>query len=190
MKKGFIITMLLAAIVLTGCGSKGEIKTEEAKTEYFDFTATEIVSSLEEEFLIDFTPITVVDSYKETEKILSYTSETDIFNRDEYNIKANIHYQFTCDDITNKVSSISFFIDKNSIKAAERFFLHLFSIASCIDPNTNTDDVGNAIEKGFDENDCALYRGENFELYAYQNDKYLDVLFKAIENTEGVNNNE
>ena len=189
MKKGFIITMLLAAIVLTGCGLKGEIKTEEAKTEYFDFTATEIVNSLEE-WLIDFTPFNVVEADEKTEKIVSYTSKTDVFNKDEYDIKANIHYQFTCDDITNKVSSISFFIDKNSAKAAERYLYHIFSIASCIDPNTNTDDISNAIEKGFNENDYAIYRGENFELYALQNDEFLDVLFKPIENTEGVNNNE
>ena len=190
MKKGFIITLLLTAIVLTGCSSKGEIKTEEAKTEYFDFSPTEIVSRLEEEFLIDFTPFNVVDSYKETETIVSYTSKTDIFNRDEYDINANIHYQFTCDDITNKVSSISFLIDKNSAKALERYFLHMLSIATCIDTNTNIDDISNAIEKGFNENDYAIYRGENFELYATQNDKFLDVLFNPIENTEGVNNNE
>lgn len=189
MKKGFIITLLLTAIVLTGCSSKGEIKTEEAKTEYFDFSPTEIVNSLEE-LEIDFIPMGVIDSEEKTEKIATYSSVTDVFNHNKDDIDAIIHYIITYDDTTNKVSKISFFFNRHSTLARWRYLLHLKSIAEYINPNTNWDDISNAIEKGFNENDYAIYRGENFELYATLSDAYLNASFQPTETTKGVNNNE
>lgn len=176
MKKRLIATLLFLAVVLTGCSTKGEDKTEDAKTNCFDFTATEIVNSLEE-WLIEFTPIAVVDNEENSEKIVTYTSQNDVFTTDteaEYDL---MHYHFTCDDITNKVSRISFYIDRDSSVATKRYLYHIYSIASCIDPSTNTDDITNTIESGFKEYDFAIYEGESFELNASRSDNYFNVSF-------------
>ena len=184
MKKGFIITMLASAILLTGCSTKGEI----VEKEYFDFTPTEIVSELED-CLIDFTPMAVVDNKEKAEKIATCSSITDVFNTNKDDIDAMIHYQFNYDDETHKVSYISFFLDRNSAKAAERYLYHLDTIATIIDPNVNTDDIFDAIEKGFNEFDFAIYEGENFELYATRSGEYFNVSFRPIETTKGANDN-
>jgi hypothetical protein len=180
MKKRFIATILIAAVSLTGCATKGEDKTEEVKTECFNFTSTEIVSNLEE-LLIEFTPITVVDNEEKREKIATYASQDDVFTTDNETEYGMIHYQFTYDDLTDKVSTISFHIDRNSPAAARRYLYHIYSIASCIDPNANDDDISNAIESGFKEYDFAIYEGENFKLNAFRSDNYFDASFRPIE---------
>lgn len=186
MKKGFIITMLLAAIVLTGCSSNEGGKIEEAETKYFDFTPREIINELEE-CLIDFTPMGVVDNEEKAEQIATYSSITDVFNFDKDDIDAMIHYMFTCDDTTHKVSHISFFMDRNSTKAAERYLYHIFSIAQSIDPNANTDEISTAIENGFNDYDFAIYEGKNFKLHASRSGEYFNASFTPIENTKGDN---
>lgn len=185
MKKSFIIMLLVSAIVFTGCGAKNEEAKEETKTEYFDFTATEIVNKVSTDWLIDFTPITVVDNEEKIEKIATFNSITDVFNTDKDDIDAMIHYQFHYDDTTHKVSYISFFMDRNSTKAAERYLYHIDAIALSIDPNANTDNIFDAIEKGFNDYDFAIYKGENFELYASRSDEYFNVSFTPIANTKG-----
>lgn len=171
MKKSFIITMLVVALVLTGCSTKGEVATE-----CFDFTPVEIVDGLED-CLIDFIAFEVVDNEEKAEKIATYGSITDVFNADKDNIDAMIHYQFNYDDTTHKVSHISFFMDRNSIDAGKRYLYHIYSIASYIDPNTNTDDISTEITNGFDKLDFAIYEGENFVLNAGRNDEYFNVSF-------------
>lgn len=171
MKKGLIIIMLLVAVVFTGCSTKGEFAKE-----YFDFTPVEIVDGLED-CLIDFTPMGVVDNEEKAEKIATYGSIADVFNADKDNIDAMIHYQFNYDDTTHKVSHISFFLDRNSNAAAERYLYHIYSIANFIDPNTNTDDITAAITNGFDELDFAIYEGENFVLNAGRSDEYFNAFF-------------
>ena len=184
MKKGFIIILLLAAVVLTGCGTNEGAKIEEAEIKYFDFTPAEIVGDLEN-WLIDFTPMGVVDNEEKAETIATYSSITDVFNTNKDDVGAMIHYMFNCDEVTDKVSRIYFFMDKNSTKATERYLYHIDSIALSIDPNANTDDIFDAIEKGFNEFDFAIYEGESFELHASQHDKYYNVSFTPIENAKG-----
>lgn len=185
MKKGFIFTMLLVALVLTGCSSKGEVKTEETETKYFDFTPADITDELKTNSLIDFTPMGVVENKEKAEKIATFSSITDVFNTDKNDIDAMIHYQFNYDDTVYKVSHISFFMDRNSTKAAERYLYHIFSIAQSIDPNANTDEISTAIENGFNDYDFAIYEGENFELNASRSDDFFNVSFTPIENTKG-----
>lgn len=182
MKKGLIITLLLS-VILMGCSTKGDIKTKEEEKQYFDFSHTEIVSKLEE-YLIDFTDSGIVDGKEETEKIATYTSITDVFNADKNNIDAMMHYLFTYDDLTENVTRIHFFIDRNSTKSAERYLYHLDAMAESIEPNVNTDDIFTAIEKGFNNYDSAIYEGENFELYASRNEEYFSASFTPIKKGE------
>ena len=179
MKKGFFITLLASIVLLTGCGTKEEI----VEKEYFDFTPTEIVSELED-CLIDFTPMGVVDNEEKAEKIATYSSQTDVFNTNKDDIDAMIHYQFNYDDTTHKVSHISFFMDRNSTKAAERYLYHIYSIASCIDPTADTDEISAAITKGFNELDFAIYKGKCFELGVGRNDEFFTVSFTPIKNSK------
>lgn len=176
MKKRFIATILTAAVALAGCSTKGEDKTE-----CFDFTSTEIVSSLRD-CVIDFTPIAVVDNEENAEKFVTYTSQNDVFTTETDAEYAMIHYQITCDDITDKVSRISFDIDRNSPEAASRYLYHLLSIASCIDPNADDDDITSAIKSGFKEYDFAIYEGESFVLNASRSDNYFNAFFTPVVN--------
>lgn len=179
MKKSLIITILLATVILTGCNTKGEIEKKEDEKQYFDFSHTEIVSMLEDS-LIDFTPVSIFDNEDKTEKIATYTSITDVFNTDKSNIGAMIHYQFNYNDTTNKVSYIHFFMDRNETKAAERYLYHIYSIAECVDPNVNTDDISTTMEKGFNEYDFAIYKGKNFELNVSRSEEYFSASFTPI----------
>lgn len=181
MKKGLIISMLIATVVFTGCSSKGKVKAD--KTEHFDFTAKEIVSNLEE-YLIEFTAFGVVDNEEKTEKIATYSSITDIFNTDKNNLDAMIHYQFVYDYTTDKVSYISFFLDRNSTKATERYLYHIDAIAEVIDPNVDTDDISTTMEKGFNEYDFAIYKGKNFELNVSRSEEYFSASFTPIKKGE------
>lgn len=183
MKKRFIISLLLAAIFITGCNTKGEIAKKEEEKLYFDFSHTEIVSNLEDS-LIDFTPVSVFDNEDKTEKIATYTSITDVFNTDKSNIDAMIHYQFNYDDETDKVSYIHFFMDRNETKAAERYLYHIYSIAECIEPNVNTDDITATMEKGFNEYDFAIYKGKNFELNVSRSEEYFNASFTPTKKGE------
>lgn len=183
MKKGLIITMLLISVILTGCSTKGEIETKEEEKLSFDFSHTEIVSNLEE-WLIDFALIGVYDGKEKPEKIATYTSITDVFNTDKSNIDAMIHYQFTYDDTTDKVSYIHFFMDRNETKAAERYLYHIYSIAEYIEPSVNTDDISATMEKGFNEYDFAIYKGKNFELNVSRSEEYFSASFTPIKKGE------
>ena len=180
MKKSFIILFLVFAVILTGC----DAKKEGVKTEYFDFAATEIVESLKS-CSIDMTANTIVESEEKNEKIYDYTSHSDSFTDIEGVSSSPIHYIFTCDDTTNKVSHILFFFDRNSGLAYFRYLLHLKSIAEYIDSNINWDDVSSAIAKGFDELDYAIYEAENFELHVSRNEEYFNASFYPIKNTKG-----
>jgi hypothetical protein len=178
MKKRVIITMLLLSVVLTGCSTKGEIEKE-----YFDFTPSEIVSELEE-CSIDFTAFNDIDGNEKGEKIASYSSKTNIFTTNENNIDETIHYQFIYDDITEKVSHISFFTNRKLTLAAERYLYHIFSIIECIEPNVNTDEISSVIEKGFNEHDFAIYTGEKFKLHVSRSEEYFNASFTPIKKGE------
>lgn len=177
MKKGFIIMLLVSAVVLTGCGAKNE----GAKTECFDFTETEIVSELES-CLIDFVQMAVVDD--KDKNIVSYISTDDVFTTDNEEVYASMHYSIVCNKTTDEVQSISYFIDKNSTKAAERFFYHLFSIASSIDPNADSDTMADAIESDNGDVD-GLYFGNNFTVSAYCIGDDYHAYFTPTKDTKG-----
>lgn len=184
MKKGLIITMLLISVLLMGCNTKGEIAKKEEEKLYFNFSHTEIVSNLEE-YLIDFSNLGVADGEVKAEKIATYTSITDVFNTDKNNIDAMIHYIFAYDDATNKVSYISFFMDRNEIKAAERYLYHIAALAEYIEPNINTDDIFTAIEKGFNKYDSAIYESKGFALNVSRSEEYFNASFTPIKNAKG-----
>lgn len=150
--------------------------------ETFDFTPAEITDELKTNRLIDFTALDIVENKEKAEKIATFSSITDIFNSDEGNIDAMIHYQFNYDDTTYKVSYLSIFMYRNSTAAAERYLYHIYSIARCLDPNTNTDEITTAIENGFNDNDFAIYKGKNFELKASRSKEYFNASFTPIKN--------
>lgn len=177
MKKNLIITLLVSAIIITGCSTNNEGVKEETKTEYFDFTATEIVNKVSTDWLIDFTPVMVVDNEEETEKIFTYSSTNDVFYTSDDIIGESASYSIVCDDKASKASSISFFFDKDSTEVTERFLYHISSIAQSIDPNVNTDDVLETINNGFNDNDFAIYNGDKFNLFVSCSDEYFNALF-------------
>lgn len=185
MKKGFIITLLVSAVILTGCGAKNDGVKEEEKKEYFDFTASEMVDRLGAEWLIDFTPIAVVDNEEKTEKIANYTAEVTFFDLDGDDAVPTLEYMFTCDDTTDKVSYILLFTDRGTAEAAGHFLYHISAIVQGIDPNANTEDIDTAIENGFNEYDFAIYEGEKYVLHASRSDEYFSVSFSPTENTKG-----
>lgn len=179
MKKRFIIMLLSSVILFTGCGSK--VEKEETKTEYFNFTPTELITELEE-CLIDVTPMGDFETEDKTARVAAYASTTDVFQTDSENVSSQIHYQITYDDITDKASYISFFLSKDATKAHERYLYHIFSIASFIDGNINTDNLSDAISAGLSENDFAIFTGEKFKLHVTSSEEYLDASFTAIKN--------
>lgn len=180
MKKGFIISILLAAVVLAGCSTKGEIATD-----YFDFTRAEIIDGIEA-CDIGMTISVITDSEEKTEKIAAYTSTKDGFTDIEgLSSPKPINYLITYDDTTYKVSRVCFFFDRNTALADFRYLLHTKSIAEYIDPNANWDDISSTIDNGFNELDFAIYDGEKFTLHASRDDKYFNVSFTPTNNTKG-----
>lgn len=179
MKKKIIVILLASAVILAGCSSTKEV----AKSiETFDFTPAEMTDELKTNRLIDFTAFDVVDTEEKAEKIATFGSITDIFNDDNGDTDAMIHYSFTYDSTTYNTSCISFFMDRNSTAAAERYLYHIYSIASCIDPSANTEEISSAIENGFNDNGFAIYKGKNFVLNASRSEKYFSANFTPIEN--------
>lgn len=188
MKKRFVITLLLAAVFLNGCGAEREAdkteinKAEEKQTECFAFTVTEIVDKLNADCLIDFTPIAVVDNKEKTAKIATYTSSATAFNIDSAENTPMMHFSFNYDNKTDKVSRISFFTDRDEAKAFEHYLYHVLSIAQSIDPNVNTNDISNTIRTGLNNNEFATYTGKNFDMFASCSGDFLNASFTAIEN--------
>lgn len=176
---------LASAVVFISANIVNPIISEK-KDVGFDFTANEIIEELKI-CSIDFTPITVVDD--DTHNIKTYTSKDDVYTADNEENSTLLHYSICCNKKTDKVQSISYSIDRNSAKAAERFFYHLFSIVSSIDPTENTESIIKKIINGTGEID-GLYIGNRFMVNAYclVNDYHAYIV--PIENTEGVNNNE
>lgn len=172
MKKRFIITLLVSALVFTGCGTKNE----EEKTQYFDFTKNEIVNELEE-WLIDYTLITIID-YEETEKIATYTCGSDVITITNGVDDGLLHYKFVYNDETNKVSSISFFLEEDIEQSRARYLYHISSISQSIDPNVNIDEIYDTVKDGLNGEGFAIYNSENFILHASKSDDYFNAHFK------------
>lgn len=153
----------------------------EKKDVYFDFTTTEIIEDLKI-CSIGVKPITVVDA--DTHNIKTYTSKDDIYTTDNEGNFALMHYSICCNKETDKVQSVSYFIDKNSVRATERFFYHLFSVVNSIDPTVNTKDLTKAIISDSTEIDGA-YIGNRFmvNVYCLGNDYHAYIM--PNENTKG-----
>jgi hypothetical protein len=175
MKKRFIITMLLVALVLTGCSSKGEDKKER-----FDATVTELVETLNSKYVIGLTPVMVIDAEEKGTKIASYTCP--IGN------SKNIHYMVHYDETTDNVSYISFFFDKNIgdiKKALTYYYIHIGAIAEIIEPTVDIgaiyDEISNVngVNEGFDGS--ATYKTEEFYMSASCDDTYFHANFTPIE---------
>lgn len=171
MKKVLLVALLVASVLLSGCSTKVEPE-QESETAYFNFTASELICNLEE-WMIDFLPMGVFDSEDGTEKISAYTSSNDVFTTEEKDY-ANIHYSIVYDDTTNKVSSISFFLDRNSVSAAERLFYHLVCIAKTIDENEELDNITAEIINDDKELE-GIYEGERLKVCAINTDGYYDI---------------
>lgn len=187
MKKILILT-LAALFVFSGCTNKGEATettttATEEKTEYFDFTVTEFVDTLADEYFTHLTFIATVPT-DDGRKINTYTNGSP-----SDSIAPMVHYQITYDEKTEKVDYINFFTDRDFETVLPdlvltHYFIHTGAVSSVIEPNIDVDLLLDEIAKGFKENDpaFAIYKGEKFELTATYNDKYCDASFRPVEN--------
>lgn len=167
-----LAVFLASVIVFLSAKIVNPIISAEPETEYFDFTKAEFANEFEM-CSIGLTPLDVIDAEKTNEKIAVYTSKNDAFTTDNNEDYATAHYRIVYNDITGKVASISYNIDKNSPNATERFYYHLFVIAQTIDPNEDTDTITEAIVNDSGELD-GLYVGEKLIVTAFSHneDKY------------------
>ena len=170
MKKRFIATILIAAVTLTGCATK-------ENTELFDFTVTELVDTMSDEFLLSLEHSTTIDDAENDTKISAYRWWTDENKGNAF------QYQISYDDAEEKVSHISFFFDKSIKDARIYYLLHIGAIAEIIEPGIDTEAVFDAISdvNGI-ENATEIYTGESFYLFASCSDTYFDASFRPIEN--------
>lgn len=186
MKKSFIIMLLVSAIIITGCGTKNEGVKEETKTEYFDFTVTDFVDTLSEEY---FTHLTLISTVPVDDgiKINSYTCGT-------LGYSPLVHYQISYDEKTEKVTHISFFLDKDfetdlSDLVLAHYFIHVQTVSSVIEPDIDNEALLDEIVTGFAEKklntSAALCERKKFTLYAFNSDSYFDASFQPIRNTKG-----
>ena len=175
MKKRFIATLLASALSITmlaGCGT-----AKEEQTECFDFTAPELVSELDE-WLIDLTELDAYTFDDATDKVIAYVSNKDVFTTDADTYYAMMHYDIYCNNETDEVSSLSFFIDRNSADAASRYLYHISSVAQSIDENVNTETIYDTIVT--DSEIDGLYSGEHFIIRAYNDENYYHATFIPI----------
>lgn len=172
MKKRFIATILIAAVSLTGCATKGE---KEAK--YFDFTASEFVEAMSDNFLLSLDYFTTIEDEENSSEMSTY-----LWHADD-NIDNSFHYQIEYNDTTEKVSHISFFFDKSfkgDLEDARIYYLlHIGAIAEIIEPGIDTEVIFDAISNvngiNEDADGMATYKGKDFSLLAY----CLDTSFNA-----------
>lgn len=157
MKKVIFIALILSVVFCFGCGTK-----EEAPPTYFEFTADEFVSKLEEDWSIDLVQDFVSYDEESGEKIASYKFST----TNDTKMTA-MSYSIFYDSITNKVSYISFDVNKdfmgNVKNALTRFYFHIGAVAEIIDPGVNVDGICDNIKAAFDD-------GE--DIFFYESDKY------------------
>lgn len=181
MKQRFIIMLLVSFVLFTGCGSKSEgEKLEENTISYFDFTVSDFVDTLSEEYFTHLTFVTAVTKDDGT-KTNTYTNGTPGDNS-----APMVHYLVSYDKTTEKVTHISFFLNKEfetdiSDLVLTHYFLHVGAVASAIEPNIDSGALMDEIADGFTENEFAVCNREKFSLHAFSGE-YLDASFTAIEN--------
>ena len=175
MKKILILT-LAALFVFTGCSSKGEATEEK---EYFDFTVTEFVDTLKDEYTI-WLDLYSNFSYEDGTSIARYTYET---TNDD--IDTAVQYVLSYDSVNKKVSQISVDVDKNFMLDVEgaaftRFLVHTGVVSSFIDPDTNTEVLNDTIATGILESElqAGIYEGANFSVVT--TDMELSESFSAV----------
>lgn len=172
MKKVLSVALLVASVLLSGCSTKVEPEQNNEK-EYFDFSTSEFIGNLDE-WVIGLTPMGGFDSEDGTEKIASYTSSNDAFTTDIENDYSFIHYSIVSDAATNKVSSISFFLDRKSVNADVSLFYHLSCIAEIIDENEELDNIAEDIVNDDRELE-GIYEGERLKVFAFNSDEYYTI---------------
>ena len=147
----------------------------------FDFTSTDLADRLLG-YSIDLTSIDETDSKNEKSKI--FISQKDIYTNDEDVIYPSVHYNLTCDKLSDEVQSVSCYIDSDTPNATERFFFHLFAIASSIDASVDTREISKSIIT--DNGDIeGVYIGEQFIANVYCLSDEYHAYIKPTENTKG-----
>lgn len=178
MKKFFASIVLFSFVFISGCGG-----AKEAPAACFDFTYTELVDALSENWMIDLELVKTIDDEENKQKIARYTFST-------YNDTAEtmMHYSVIYDDATNKVSRISFTVDKDFMgdvtNARTRFYYHIDAIAETINPTINKDEIYDKIKESkieAEESNAAYYTNDDFVLLASANDTYFDAYFAPNE---------
>ena len=208
MKKRVIITILCAAIIFTGCGTKEDRETKRLKdkiedletkianmesssedvepaTEYFDFTCDDLINELEEREM-NFKLWYIFDDEENNEKMAAYNCTYDSFNTDNPNVTTEMKCNITYADKTKKVSHISFDIDSNEISALEHLFFYVFSMVYYLDREADTDDIADEIVKELTESEedgfaTASYEGNRYYLIVTLSDNYFNAFFMPNE---------
>lgn len=180
MKKRFIITLLVSALILTGCGAKNEGAKEETKTEYFDFTVTEFVETLDDEY---YTHLTYNDAVPLDDGTITNTYT---HGSPGDSSAPMVHYRINYDEKTEKVLRITFTIHKDldtddHVLNLTHYFLHVAEVSSVIEPDIDSEALLDEIVEGFAENEininAALCDREKFNLFATNGDSYFDAMF-------------
>lgn len=184
--KRILILTLAALFVFNGCGNNGEATQEttktvaEEKTEYFDFTVTEFVDTLADEYFTHLTFIATVPT-DDGKKINTYTNGSP-----SSTTAPMVHYSITYDEKTEKVENVSFFLDKNFETdipdlVLTYYFIHVGVVSSVIEPDIDTQVLFDEINKGFNDKElnlnAALCDRNKFQLYASNGGSYVDAMF-------------
>lgn len=170
--------VFVAARIVNPIISEGN--TEEEQPTYFEFTVTEFVDTLGDEYFTHLTYIATVP-LDDGSIVNTYThgSPSD-------SSAPMVHYQITYDETTEKVSHVSFFLDKNfktdiSNLALTHYFIHVGIVSSVIEPDIDAEALMDEIAKGFTENELnvkmAFCDREKFTIIALENDSYYDASF-------------
>lgn len=173
---------LASAVVFLSAKIVNPIISQQSKTECFDFTNTEFITLLNEKYDIGLNSVTVIDSKEKGSKIATYTCDAG------NDIDEMVHYSVQYDEITDNVSYISFFFDKNIDDVEEAltlYYTHIGAIAKTIEPTVDIGAIYDEIINGFKGDNFAIYEGVNFGLNAMCDDEYYHASFAPLENVKG-----
>lgn len=170
--------VFVAARIVNPIISEGN--TEEEQTTYFDFTVTEFVDTLWDEGFIHL-------SYFDTVPLDDGSVVNTYTNGNTSDSSAPmVHYLITYDKQTEKVSHISFFLNKDfetdaSSSALVHYLLHVDAVSRTIESDIDTATLFDEIVQGFSENELdsntVFCEREKFTIIALENDSYYDASF-------------
>lgn len=175
------VGVFVAARIVNPIISEGN--TEEEQTTYFDFTVTEFVDVLGDEY---FTHLTYIDTVTldDGSTVNSYT-----FGSPSDSYAPMVHYSITYDKQTEKVSRVWLTIDKDfetdtSDSGLVHYLIHVDAVSRTIESDIDTDSLMGEIVQGFTEEELkfAICNREKFMLHATEFDTFYTASFYTADN--------